>query len=767
MEDRRKVGSLVAVAAFVLLVVGCSSTNSAESNYLIGSGAADITGPLVDVPFVGYSQPTHIANGIHTRLNARAFIVGEIDTERRLVFVTTDLLNVSQEMRLSVVDNLRAEYGDLYTLENVVISATHTHSSPGGYRHDGAFREAYFEAVVAGVTRAIEDAHEGLEPGRILIGETEIENAGVNRSAVAYRENPDAERARYVHDTDKEMTLLKFVRKDGPIGVLSWFAVHPTSLTFNNSLVSADHKGFAALEMEKAFRARADDADEFVAAFAQSNCGDVTGNLNLDNTGPGVDDYDSARIIGQRQLDAADSLFDSAAEPLSGGVDYRSALVDFSDLEVSDEFTGSGAQRTCFPAYGYAFAGGSTEDGGGHPLFAEGLLQRDPSIDALVELVLQPPPTSDALRECQAPKPILYPKARQAPLPIGVAKIGQLALVFVPSEVTTMSGRRMRDTVQEILGDEVSHVVIAGYSNDYSGYITTPEEYAVQQYEGGHTLFGPWTLPAFQQELARLATALADGASAPASAEQSDLRGVVESLALGNEYDEPPADGVFGEVITPPEASYAPGDVLSVSLWTGHPDNALRSVGGYFSIGRFEGEQWSTLATEADWETRARWSQASRVIPPYDPLDPFAAPPAPINEAFTVVVQWQIPDDAPPGTYALTFNGADKEVGSEPIDFSTMTPTFDITSRTGGDTGTGGDEGGQGGAAGDQGSGGGGGSGGVPYQVCTLGLCMEDPEVGVSCQEVYDACVGRGHYPRSCRMDADQTCDVFGDTGPY
>jgi hypothetical protein len=57
--------------------------------------------------------------------------------------------------------------------------------------------------------------------------------------------------------------------------------------------------------------------------------------------------------------------------------------------------------------------------------------------------------------------------------------------------------------------------------------------------------------------------------------------------------------------------------------------------------------------------------------------------------------------------------------------------------------------------------------GGVPYQVCTLGLCMEDESIGASCLEVYDRCVGQGHYPRSCRMDADKTCSVFGETGPY
>lgn len=60
-----------------------------------------------------------------------------------------------------------------------------------------------------------------------------------------------------------------------------------------------------------------------------------------------------------------------------------------------------------------------------------------------------------------------------------------------------------------------------------------------------------------------------------------------------------------------------------------------------------------------------------------------------------------------------------------------------------------------------------GGAGSAPYIVCTLGLCMEDEELAANCLEVYDACVDRGHYPRSCRMEADMTCGVFGETGPY
>ena len=68
-----------------------------------------------------------------------------------------------------------------------------------------------------------------------------------------------------------------------------------------------------------------------------------------------------------------------------------------------------------------------------------------------------------------------------------------LVLVAVPFEMTTMAGRRLRETVRERLAPVgVEHVVIAGLSNAYAGYLTTRQEYAKQDYAGASTHFGPW-----------------------------------------------------------------------------------------------------------------------------------------------------------------------------------------------------------------------------------------------------------------------------------
>lgn len=665
-----------------------SCSNDGSDNYLIGVGAADITGPVVDVEFNGYSRSTHIASGIQTRLTARAFIIGELDGSRRFVFVVTDLLLSTHEMRLALVENLQATYGDLYSIDNVVISATHTHSSPAGYAHrDGLtagstdatassrFRGAFFESVIEGITEAVSAAHESLGPGRILIGEQPVEDGGRQRSLPAYLANPEAERARYAHDTDRGMTLLKFVQSGGQeIGALNWFAVHPTSLTFNSRFVSGDHKGFAALEMERQLAVGG--AGPIVAAFANSNCGDVTSNLNLDNTGPGADDLDSAGIIGSRQLDVAMALFGSVDEPLAGPVDIRQTTVDMSNVDVSDAFTGAGPQRTCAPARGYSFAAGSTEDGGGNPLFMEGMLEQNTTIDTFVEAVLGLDPPDATALSCHAPKPVLWTETRP-PLPIGVATIGQLSLVFLPGEITTMAGRRMRETVLAALGDQVDYVVLAAYSNEYAGYITTPEEYDVQQYEGGHTVFGRWTLPAYRQEIDRVARSLSAGTSLPGGPDPGDVRRDAVSRPVGNEFDETPGSAAFGDLLEPPEARYSVGDRVSLSFWTGHPDNALRDT--YFEFQVQEGGDWRTVATDADWFTRARWSQANRIIPPLDPLDPFPAPPPPSSEAFTAEVIWDVPAWVSPGTYRAVFYGSERTIpGEDPRLFTATTPSFEL-----------------------------------------------------------------------------------------
>jgi len=56
-----------------------------------------------------------------------------------------------------------------------------------------------------------------------------------------------------------------------------------------------------------------------------------------------------------------------------------------------------------------------------------------------------------------------------------------------------------------------NHLIIASYANAYMGYITTPEEYQEQCYEGGHTVYGLRTLEAITAGFLELAKNLKSG----------------------------------------------------------------------------------------------------------------------------------------------------------------------------------------------------------------------------------------------------------------
>jgi len=91
-------------------------------------------------------------------------------------------------------------------------------------------------------------------------------------------------------------------------------------------------------------------------------------------------------------------------------------------------------------------------------------------------------------------------------LPLQIVKLGTIALCAFPFEITTIAAQRLKKTLEDILlGKGYTDVILCPYSNAYNGYITTYEEYQVQEYEGGHTVFGEWSLAAVQTEFEKLA----------------------------------------------------------------------------------------------------------------------------------------------------------------------------------------------------------------------------------------------------------------------
>jgi len=534
-----------------LALLAVCATAAAAPDWLVGVAKQEMTGPFVSVPGMGYGNPSQIMGGLHLRLFARAFVVADpSDPTLRLAFVSQDNGMPSQAQKLEVTKRLLARFPDgRYTARNVAISGTHTHSGPSGFFQYGlfdltsfGFTNQTFNAVVDGVVDAIAKADAKLSAGTISMVKGRLEAANINRSPSSYLENPAAERALYAADgdTDKMFVQLNFAdAKSGKkLGLFNWFAVHPTSMNQTNFLVSGDHKGTAAQYIEQHMDPSALPGDEdFVAAFASTNLGDVSPNTagpicksgkdqgkacnvststctvlasvaSLETTqsaapcwslGPGADMFDSTRIIAQKQANLSLALLSSPKAVLLKNdkpgktLGWAHTFVDMSNHTLED-----GVSTTCPPALGFAFAAGTTDGPGDFNFHQHAPLGQEPtpdfwySVRDLLEAILckAKKPTKANLYGCHAPKPVLLPTGfMDEPwawhpniVDVQLFRLGDFFIAPVPGEMTTMAGRRFRAAITAAASTEAMDptVVVAGLSNLYTQYIATEEEYRVQ-----------------------------------------------------------------------------------------------------------------------------------------------------------------------------------------------------------------------------------------------------------------------------------------------
>ncbi|XP_072165215.1 putative neutral ceramidase C [Diadema setosum] len=667
------------LVVFFLALVCCVS--AATPQFRIGIGKADITGPAADVNMMGYAHPDQRTAGIHTRLYSRAFITCEINnTDTCNVFVNVDIAMGCTAINLDVLGRLKDEFGDRFTEKNVLLSGTHTHSGPGGYLQyltftftSLGFVNISHECIVQGIVQSIRNADAAMVDGNIYVNADDLYNSNINRSPTAYANNPEEEKRMYSGNTDTMMTVVKFVNQnESDLGLISWFPVHPVSMNNTNHLISSDNKGYASYLTERYYE------PGFIAAFPNSNQGDVSPNLNgprcmdtglpCDNetstcngraqmcvgSGPGKDMFESTQIIGERQHDKAVSLYDSATEMITGSVGSIHQFVNMSDYEVVME-DGS-VVKTCTPAMGYSFAGGTT-DGPGFFTFTQGDTEGSPIWDFVRNVLKEP---SEEMLECQKPKPVLLPTGEAFRpwqwhpqiVDTQMLRIGNLFIIAAPGEFSTMAGRRLRNGVrQNLTANGVpsnATVVITGLSNTYTHYITTPEEYAIQRYEGASTIYGPNTLMAYIQQYQMLTDNLVNGnEDVEAGPLPPNLLPIQRGIMRPTRDSLP--DGIeAGSIYIDVDPKYRQGSVVTATFWAVSPRNdPVKMLGDTFlTVERGTGLQREVFYTDNDWCTRFYWERDHN-----GHITPWQA-----------TVYWEIPMDEPLGTYRLCHFGYTKLV---------------------------------------------------------------------------------------------------------
>ena len=104
-------------------------------------------------------------------------------------------------------------------------------------------------------------------------------------------------------------------------------------------------------------------------------------------------------------------------------------------------------------------------------------------------------------RRCGRPRPTSRARCRCSSSGWATA-----LLATIPGEMTVEMGRRMRAAVLAARRrGRAAAWSLAGYANEFVHYFVTPEEYEMQHYEGGSTLFGKYSSNLVMDDLATLA----------------------------------------------------------------------------------------------------------------------------------------------------------------------------------------------------------------------------------------------------------------------
>lgn len=576
------------------------------------------------------------SEGIATRLYARALDIRN-SSGVELVLVQVDLGAMTGEMWRAAAERV-APLG--ISRDHLLISATHTHAGPGSIQQPPAhallvgdnYDPRVVKRTVDGVVKAITEAHERLAPAMIAIGQAQLVGAANNRSFVPHHgyptpthnglgfpdpnngrpgdpcpdpqaiddgttcdhdpnsvvnpdgctTSPSGETCLSAHAIDPTITMIRVDRTDGvPLGVWTNFAIHGTVFGGDNLLFSGDNQGFTERLVEDGIAQRAAARGtrlppgwQVIDADANGTEGDIAPYCH------GYNDSACAEQVGTLQAQHVLALYDSLGKQLVDDVPLGSRL-DVLYMEGED---------------------------GTSPLAIFGA-----GPDCPVQSN-QPPFNSDYYGQGRKCPFLVLTGLGPAWFWVQAMRIGDYVLASVPGEMTVQMGRRLRkrilcspanqgtcDAAGNLGGNPiVHHAVIVGLANDYMSYITTPEEYDFQYYEGTFTLWGRNEGPLMLDRMGALTDELLERKPGPTYVEPPDTSGTqADNVSpLTQALSAAPLTQAPGTVLARAPAAIKRGQVASFTWVGGQPSAEVVQDQALVTTQCLAGKSWNTAFTD-------------------------------------------------------------------------------------------------------------------------------------------------------------------------
>ncbi len=397
------------------------------------AGAARVPFPVpTGTPMAGYAARPGPATGILDELTVGALYL-ESD-QRQFVLVAADIAAVDA----ALVDEIAA--ATKLDRTELVLCASHTHSGPAGVisrMHPGerdqripALRDAFIESTVDAISLARSQA----EPVQLLFGQAEFRGLAANRN------DPNG-------PFDPRVSVLATRNQSGQLtAMLVHFACHPTILSGENQLISADFPGAMRRAVESKLSRN---GSAPVVLFANGAAGDVSTRF----TRLSQDQVEVERV-GQGLASSAIAALGNARSVGPGiGSDRVSVTLDPRLLDDVPGQTSGAITPSEMPP----------EESAGERRIAETRAQ-----GAMLLNRLTAAGTGAVLNQFELP----------------AWRLGDLRLVGIPGELFASLGAR-------ILQHTPGPVLVLGYANGYVGYLVDDAAEEAGTYEALASPFAP------------------------------------------------------------------------------------------------------------------------------------------------------------------------------------------------------------------------------------------------------------------------------------
>lgn len=326
-----KFNRIVCLSGYILLFINLSCINNFEKikpKLLIGIAEVNYT-PDVGIDLSGnYRGDDYASRGVHDSLYSRAIVAQGVNGEKAAV-VSVDICNFSKES----TEFMRAYIASKTDIaaENIMFTATHTHSGPPS-RLDAPKAKEYLTKAAD----AVIIANERLKPTVLSVGRTKEDRVSHNRrlkcidgtTHMCWEKFEPGFVIEPWGPIDPEVITVSVSQEGQPKGVIVNFGCHATTLTGNNWLFSADYPGYIVESLRKL------KGEEYIPVFLNGPSGNVT---QVDYRVGFPDTYQECQRIGYMLgMSAAEAIVNE--EPSTGNtVVVSKEMVPVKRITITEE----------------------------------------------------------------------------------------------------------------------------------------------------------------------------------------------------------------------------------------------------------------------------------------------------------------------------------------------------------------------------------------------------------------------------------------------